>query len=276
MRSKKKKDQKNTEQRGFLASSGIILGVISATLGIILSLYNIRAARHQQGQFGSQDEKAWLENEKMKQEVMVYAPRFEVAYITISQSLFDDLKRKKLEENKNQTFFLSYPIIPNEVASEGLDILGGLAASDDDDLDRLEDRVTCLVLQNKGKRDALDVKLNVDRLSISHLLNVNETSGAQNEDYDLKFRQEAASTEVRTFDIPMSISTGSGVLIPLFASRNPRRYITQNRSWSLISNVAYLPKTITFIDPLNNQVRTLEVRKMKTPTWIDAGYEMRG
>jgi hypothetical protein len=131
-------------------------------------------------------------------------------------------------------------------------------------------------LQNKGKRDALDVKLNVDRLAISRVLNVNETSGNQSEDYDRKFRQEAASAELRSFDIPMSISTGSGVLIPLFASRNPRRYITQNRSWSLISNVAYLLKTITFIDPLDNQSKTFEVRKMKTPTWIDAGYEIRG
>lgn len=275
MAGKKKKNETDAAQKGFWASAGTILGIISAVLGIVLSVYGIRAARHQQGQFGSQDEKARLENEKIKQEVMAYAPRFEVAYISISQSLFNDLKRKKSEEDQNQTSFLSYPIIPNEVASEGLDILGGLEVSDLDP-SRLEDRVTCLVLQNKGKRDALDVKLNVDRLGISRVLNINETSGNQSEDYGRKFRQEAASAELRSFDIPMSISTGSGVLIPLFASRNPHRYVTQNRSWSLISNVAYLPKTITFIDPLDNQSKTFEVRKMKTPTWIDAGYEIRG
>lgn len=272
---KKKKNGKETDRKGFWASSAVILGVITAVLGIVLSVFNILAARHQRQQFGSQDEKAQLENEKIKQEVSAYEPRFEVAYISISSDLYRDLKEKKSEESKNQAFFLSYPIIPNEVASETLDPIADLP-TDEADGEHLEERVTCLVLQNKGKRDAVDVTLHIDRLAISRSITIQESAGNQSEDYDAKFREAATSVDTRSFAIPISIGTGAGVLIPLFASHNPSKYVTQNRTWFLVSNVAYLPKTITFTDPLDNQPKSLQVRKMKSPTWIDVGYEVRG
>jgi hypothetical protein len=271
----KKKKSNETDKKGFWASSAVILGVISAVLGIVLSVYNILAARHNRQQFGVQDEKATLENERIKQEVSAYEPRFEVAYISISSGLYNELKQKKSEESKNQAFFLSYPLIPNEVASETLDTIATLP-TDEANGDELEERVTCLVLQNKGKRDAVDVTLHIDRLAISRPITIQESSGKQGEDYDAKFRGAATSVDTRSFEIPESIGTGAGVLIPLFASRNPLKYVTQNRTWFLVSGVAYLPKTIMFIDPLDNQPKSLQVRKMKTPTWIDIGYEVRG
>jgi cell division protein FtsL len=276
MAKKGKVGKKEAEQESGWKSAATILGVISAALGIVLSVYNIRAAWHQQGQLAVPDEAKQLEIKKLRQEASASAPRFEVAYVTISQNLYQDLQNQKSEEKKNQTYFLNYPIVPDEVAGEKLDIIGQLPGADSTGGDDTEDRVTCLVLQNKGKRDALDVKLDFDRLGLNQVISIQETPGGQGDDYVGKFRQAAASVEARTFDLPMSIPTGSGVLIPLFASRNPTRYVTQRRNWFLISNTAYLPKTITFTDPLDNLPKTVEVRRMKTPTWIDPGYEVRG
>jgi hypothetical protein len=52
MKKKKKTTKEKASDKNFWTSTSVILGIVSAALGIILAVFNISTARNQQTQFG--------------------------------------------------------------------------------------------------------------------------------------------------------------------------------------------------------------------------------
>jgi len=250
------------------ASLGVKVGVVAGLLGIITSSLNIFAALRRN---------APPKNPELEKQVNESAPRIDVSYISMSSELYDLLKQRGAEAAKGQSIFLAYPAVSNEVADGNLSFSDQMLNTDESDDEATEPRIMCLVIQNKGKREALDVRLNVTRLAFNTVVDVREVAGSASEDYESKIREKAIGVDQTSFTLPVSIETGSGVLIPLYITRNPLLISANpNRGWSLISKIAYLPKNITFNDPLDQHPKSVEVRKMRTPIRLDNGVEVRG
>jgi hypothetical protein len=193
--------------------------------------------------------------------------------------LYHQLKERGANAAKNQSAFLAYPLLQNDIANTDLTYANDILSTNGTEEEDKETRVMCLVLQNKGKRDAMNVQLNVERLTLNGIVDVEEVSGGGGEDYEPKIRQKTSGSSEAAFRVPFSLETGSGVLVPLFITRHPFRASytgTRSHEWRLVSKIAYLPKSITFNDVLNQQPIRIEVRKMRDPVRLDNGVEVRG
>lgn len=265
-----KKPRDNDKDTGW-KSFAVKVGVIAGVLGIITSSINIAAALR--ARIGEPPINADLERQ-----VSESAPRLDVSYVSMSSELYSLLKERGSQGAQAQNIFLAFPVVSNEVANGDLSFSNEILNTDEVDDENTEERITCLVIQNKGKREALDVSLNVNRMNINGVVAVREIAGGASEDYEAKFLEKMIGATETSFALPVSLETGAGVLVPLFITRNPHRLTPGNRraGWSLISKIAYLPKSITFTDPLGQGAKNVAVRKMRAPIRLDNGVEIRG
>jgi hypothetical protein len=129
-----------------------------------------------------------------------------------------------------------------------------------------------LVITNRGRRDASNVAVRVDRLLLRGQVRIEE-GPAVPDDYVAKIRQEATSSAPMTIAIPMTLGPGDGVRIPLFVSDAPPNRLDV---WCVASGTALLPRSLAFDDPILGTAARSPVRRMQTPTMIAPGAYGRG
>jgi hypothetical protein len=256
----KQAKRKAAKDRALSTRAQTMIGLVAGVLGVALSAFALVAAYRT-------SRKPELEMLKLRDEIMAASPRLVVSYLSVGQDI------------NMFTQILAYPVLVNDVADEdfkpktALFELGDPEGEDDPDG---EARVTFLKIENKGKRDATDVEIVVERMTLSAKVDVSERLGQPGDDYAAKIRAGAGAPEHRTFRFPTTLGTGQSVLVPLFVTRHPYRFDDAGGSWAVISKIAYIPKTVVFTDPLDASRKEEPVRAMRDPVRLDNGIEMRG
>ncbi|BBL77514.1 hypothetical protein [Methylomagnum ishizawai] len=248
-----------------------VLGLIASILGIFLTVSTLygKSLELKDG-----DEKTKLELQKLRDSARESAPQIDIEYAELSNDLFISLSDSKKRQDRKQNLFLNYPVIPNEVVDENIAIKPvSLNPSTSPDGDG-EQRVTFLVLKNKGKRDAKDVKVTFERLALSRTVRVNEEKGKATGDYIRQIKEKAEAYSQSEISIPYPIETNQGVLIPLFVTIYP--YESQGKEWDVASKAVFLPKTLGFSDPLDGSVKSENIRQMRDPVRLESGLLERG
>ncbi len=190
----------------------------------------------------------------------------------LSHELFSSLA---VSQDRKQNQFLNYPIVPNEIIDDKVSIRPkAILLPDNSSADDGEQHVTFLILQNKGKRDAVDVKVTLDRLGLSSKVQINETAGRSSGVYISQLKAAAKDSNEDVINIPMPIEAGKGILIPLFVTRHP--YQSDDKQWDVISNIVYLPKILEISDTLNPSKQSRSIRQMKDPVRLESGVFGRG
>lgn len=237
-----------------LSSISTIVGIIAGVVGIVLTVYNLNSTHY-----------------KQKQETASAAPTFEVGYVSIQLELYKNITQRRAEATGKSSFFLTYPIMANEVADSKEVVTESLNVPDVQETEG-EIRITCLMLQHKGKREAVDVQLNVNRVTLSKIEDMYEVPGSSTESFELKLKANVAATAKKQFTLG-SIDTGEGIMIPLFVSRVS---YDKKGQWSIISKIAYLPESVSFIDSATQERKEYPIRKMHDPIMLDNGIQVRG
>jgi len=254
------------------------LGLIAGLLGAILTVFDVYGRFSGIKKSSVEQQQKILELKKLQAEVSASAPQVDVEYVDLSYELFLQLSNSQFLLNRKQNLFLNYPIFPGEIVDNKVSIRPeAIFSTHDPSEDENERHITFLILQNKGKRDAIDVKVILDRLALPSKVQINETAGRSSGSYISQLKSAAKnskdSSEV-VINIPMPIETGKGFLIPLFVTR----YATQSddKQWDVISKIVYLPKILEISDPLDHSKQSQSIRQMKDPVRLESGVFGRG
>ena len=268
------KNKSNPELKSFWNAESLStrLGIISGALGILLAGYNVYGKYSEIKNYSVDQETKALELKKIQDEVSASAPKIEEMYVDLEHELFSSLA---VSQDRKQNQFLNYPIVPNEIVDDKVSIRPkAIFLPDNSSVDESEQHVMFLVLQNKGKRDAVDVKVTLDRLALSSKVQINETAGKSSGAYISQMKAAAKDSGDHVINIPMPIEAGKGVLIPLFVTRHPSQ--SDDKQWDVISNIVYLPKTLEISDPLDYSKQSRGIRQMKDPVRLESGLFGRG
>jgi hypothetical protein len=267
-------NKSNPELKSFWNSESlsIRLGLISGLLGILLAVFNVYGKYSEIKNYPVDQEKKALELKIIKDEASASAPKIEEMYVDLTYELFSKLV---VSQDRKQNQFLNYPIVPNEIVDDKVSIRPkALFLPDDPSADEHEQQVTFLVLKNKGKRDAVDVKVILDRLALPSKVQINETAGKSSGVYISQLKAAAKDSSEHVINVPMPIEAGKGILIPLFVTRHP--FQSDDKQWDVISNIVYLPKILEISDTLNPSKQSRSIRQMKDPVRLESGVFGRG
>jgi hypothetical protein len=245
--------KKPTDKDSVWKSLQLKLGVITVILGLLTTGYNL--IKKDPPPPVNPDLKANLE----------------ISYISMINDIYatagsDSVTRKK------GAFYLDYPILTNEISDKSLQKTDQLFS--DTTINDYDLFVTCLMIQNKGKGDASNIELDLSKLNIKEPLTVTENPQSNN-DYDAQIRAKglAASQVIR---LPSSLSTGQGILIPLFVSLDKPSPVNKNRQWKIESKTIFLPNNIRYAEPADTTRKSLKIRKMLSPVRLAEGVQGRG
>ncbi|SEO56946.1 hypothetical protein SAMN05192574_109121 [Mucilaginibacter gossypiicola] len=229
------------------------LGVITVILGLLTTGYNL--LKKSPSPPVNPDLKAKLE----------------ISYISMTSDIYATAGSDSAARKKN-AFYLDYPILTNEISDNKLqktDQLFSDTAAADFDL-----FVTCLMIQNKGKGDASNIELDLSKLNIKEPLTITEDNQTQN-DYDSQIRAKSPAVK-QVIQLPSTLSTGQGILIPLFISYDKPSPTNTNRQWKIESKTIFLPDNIRFAEPADTARQSLKIRKMLSPVRLAEGVQGRG
>jgi hypothetical protein len=251
-----------------------LIGVAAAAVGLFGAIYPGGVGRLLGLSSSSPD--PGLEVFQKKAEAT--GPRLDVSYLFLDSFLAGSETNTKPSTKEAQTI-LRFPIVQNSVFQEFRE-----------DFQELGDRppasaaagcgfhgsttlsVAFLVLRNRGLRDATTIGLGVTHSNLGEHVPIHENPGG--EDYITKISSAATETpspiRVR---LPQTLGPGDGTLLPLWVSIAPR---TRYDRWCIVSDTAFLPRSLSFSDPQLHTVKTSLVRKLAAPTMIENGVVTRG
>jgi|GEM_PF-6477575 len=267
------------------------VGVISLIVGIVLSVGNIAIWRLQRDSYA-------LDNSNKRAQLQEAKPRFDVTYASMPLSFYRQLIMSRHNAEAPLSGFLRYPILVNDVQKRILvncEDIGDLsnakaewrnvAQSDSHNGSELKrvvsskrfciasSSVTCLAITQEGKRNAVRVRLDVDKIVLR---------GAEElyDDTDAVGLVHRGKCSNETLDLG-SIDTGQGVIVPLFLTEllglDRGMFLYPTDIIRMTRGTVYLPKTIRFTDPLTGEETAYSVRRMlSAPLLIESGIETRG
>ena len=206
------------------------------------------------------------------------APRLDVSYEFYATPLVDVSPRGGESPGPNEPISsLGFPIIENAVMSEFRDNVraggpGFRTTGCDDRADSVTTSVDVafLIIRNRGQRDATDIALRADRLALDERVPVNE---AGDEDYIANLRAAATTSEPDPVHVPFTLGPGEGLRVPLWASY---AFSLQYDRWCVVSQTAFLPRSLSYSDPQLRSVTTSSVRRLRDPSLIADGVVGRG
>ena len=243
-----------TKKKRWWEAVNLRVGVIAAILGLATTVYSFIKT-----EVGSKT--------PVNKDLL---PDLKVSYISMAGDIYELADADSVTRSKKR-FYLDYPILTNEISNSSrnqtADLLQDTAFSTQTSF------TTCLMIENKGKGDANDISVFLSKVSSSHVLNIDENSPTN---YDQQIRANLAIQQTHV-NLPLSLSTGQGILIPLFISYHPARYTTGNkRKWKIASRVIFLPENIRYKDATDTTQKVMKVRKMQDPIRLEEGIEVRG
>jgi hypothetical protein len=250
--------------------AGARIGVVAGAVGLLVALvglpHTIREALGQSDSSASQ-----LAAERTRAQAA--GPRLEVRYLLLTSDLMRayQLNGSKAQQSEAAgTLATAFPIVANEVMSRLDAIVNNQASCKYQDYPNVS--IAFLELSNRGSRDATNIVVEADRLTLPVRVRVQETA-AGGDDYVAKLRARASASAPVKVEIPRALGPGEGVRLPLFVSDAPAdRY----DRWCVLPGVAYLPKTVRFDDPAFATTTRSEVRRMKSPLVVARGAVERG
>jgi hypothetical protein len=195
----------------------------------------------------------------------------EISYISMINDIYA-LAGSDSAARKKDAFYLDYPILTNEISDKNLQKTDQLFT--DTTVNDYELFITCLMIQNKGKGDASNIELDMSKLNIKDPLTVTEDPQSKN-DYDNQIRAKATAVK-QVIQLPSRLSTGQGILIPLFVSYDKPSPINKNRQWKIESKTIFLPDNIRYTEPADTSRKSLKIRKMLSPVRLAEGVQGRG
>jgi len=246
---KKKAEDKDSAWK----SLQLKLGVITVILGLLTTGYNL--IKKNPPPPVNPDLKASLE----------------ISYISMIGDIYAMAGGDSAARKKN-AFYLDYPILTNEISDKGLQKTDQLFT--DTTVNDYDLFITCLMIQNKGKGDASDIELDMSKLNINQPLTVTENPQSKN-DYDSQIRAKGVAVK-QMMRLPSSLSTGRGILIPLFVSYDKPSPVNKNRQWKIESKTIFLPNNIRYTEPADTAHKSLKIRKMLSPVRLAEGVQGRG
>jgi hypothetical protein len=250
------------------------LAVVSAVLALVVAVAEL-PQKIAKAAGWSEDAAAEVELERKRAEVADARARLDVSYVFLSASLLSGMQsdRKQPKRPPAATTLLSFPVVANEVVDVS-NPAGGIGRRADRclDLDYAKVSVAFLVLRNRGKRDAGDVAVEVDRLQLERSVRIRE-SVVGGDDYVEKLRDASRDTAPGSVRLPQTLAPGDGVLVPVFVSG--ARYEGAG-DWCVVSKTALLPTTLRFTDAATEEPRTAKVRGLNNPAVLDEGVVGRG
>jgi hypothetical protein len=173
-------------------------------------------------------------------------------------------------DKSSGAFATAFPVIANDVTGRIQTIEDSQLSCKYQDFPHIS--IAFLELSNRGHRDATNIVVEADRLTLPKPVRVREapTGG---DDYVAKLRAAASASTPVKVEIPRTLGPGDGVRVPLFITDAPfERY----DRWCAIPDVAYLPRTFRVDDPAFRTTTRNAVRRMKTPLVIGRGAVERG
>lgn len=220
------------------------------------------------------DPAAKVELEDNRAEAAAAAPRLDASYAFLDQGLAgigsaEGQKSTSVLPREAGTI-LSYPPLQNEILRELDELARDHLSKDRCSLNEPVYSVAFLVVRNRGRRDATDVSVTLQRLRLRGPVRVSEGQG---DDYEAKLRAAGSSAPI-TMRIPLTLGPGEGVRVPLWLS--VARY-KRSDVWCVVSNSALLPESLSFVDgALGAGGTSTDVRRMADPVMLANGIVGRG
>lgn len=247
-----------------------IIGAVSSALGLVVLVAGLPNDVAEALGRSAPSKLEVLELQEKRVEVAAAAARLDVTYVFLRRGLVDADPPKTAAEPDLATTIRSYPIVRNEIVSE-LDRSEGVSGRGC----RLKEEyfdpsVAFLVVSNRGRREATDVAVTVDRLELGAPVRVDD---GRDEDYLAKLRAKKSGSARRVIRIPLALRPGDGVLIPLWISVSD---FDRREQWCVVSHTALAPTSLSFADPLLGSTTRSKVRRMLAPTTLADGVEARG
>jgi hypothetical protein len=196
-------------------------------------------------------------------------PDLKVSYISIAGDIYELADADSVGRSRKK-FYWDYPILSNEIANGNRNQTGEIFR--DTAFSEQTQFTTCLMIENKGKGDANNISLDLSKINSSQPLNIDESGPT---DYDQQIRANHTFQQTHV-NLPQSLSTGQGILIPLFISYHPARYTGNGKKWKIASRVIFLPEHIRYKDATDTTQKVMKVRKMQDPVRLEEGIEVRG
>lgn len=245
--------------------AGTRIGVISGAIGLLVVVvglpHTIASALGQ-----SESKTSPIELEQQRAAVAAAGPRLEVSYLFLATDLLGTDAAGSMKANEAATLN-SFPTVENEIGREDPYERQGCALGD-----TVEHSLAFLVIRNRGRRDADQIAVRIDRLRLSRPVRIRELAGG-GDNYVAKLRGVAAATSSIVVKIPTTLGSGDGVRVPLFWS--VARYGRHDR-WCVNSAKAYLPLSLEFADPIVGSTTSQAVRRMADPVVLANGAYGRG
>jgi hypothetical protein len=246
------------------------VGVVSAAIGLLTALLGLpdKIAAALWG-----DDLASPADLEARTALEAAKPRLDVRYIFLWRSPLSARQPAEGEDTARANAarnFLALPVVQTEAEGDPddspLEIPDTAAAYDN------LPYTAYLLVRNVGGRAASDVTLQADRLPLSAAVPVREAA-VGGDDYAAVLRQRADSTARIRVQVPQTLAPGDGILIPLFRSTAPGG---GGSRWWVISPIALLPDSLTFVDAVLGSPTSLPVRRMVNPMVIADGVVARG
>ena len=207
---------------------------------------------------------------ELENELRAVGPRLDVSYLFLTGDVFTPRDEQatsttKLPMSKKAVALVSYPTIDTGIVDEQDVSAEGCGLGE-----TVESSQAYLVIENHGKRDATEITVRADKLQLTAPVRVYEAGG---DEYLAKLRAGARSTEPEVIRIPLSLTSGEGVRVPLWVNYTP-----QDRSspWCVVSRTALLPTSLGFVDPDLKAEETMKVRPLKDPLKLADGIRAGG
>jgi hypothetical protein len=276
------------EKRSIWESVGAPIGVISAAVGLLIALVGLphtvaSALGRSESAVSSVDltqKRAALAAAGPRLEARYVFLRSDIALNTTDLALKSGSDSAKRKQPAAVTSVLSLPTVAPRSATE---VMGQLRAIDERGIANngrggcrlgkvANISVAFLVITNRGRRDASNVAVRLERLRLAGQVRISE-GPAHPDDYVAKLHRQATSSMPVTEQIPITLGPGVGVRLPLLVSDAPPNRFDL---WCVVSRTALLPRSLRFDDPILGTATRNEVRRMQTPTLIAPGAYARG
>lgn len=240
---------------------GVRIGVISGALGLLVALVGLPGTIAD-ALSRSDSEVTDLEVQAKRAALADAGPRLDVRYQILTQNLFS---RANSETDPADPQLASLPTVQNEITDQIYEA---------DRTCRLEKAprlsIAFLVITNRGRRDATEIAVELDRFRLRGPVLIRETAG---DDYAAKLRAATAETRVVQVGLPRTLGPGEGARVPLFVAEAPWQRFDR---WCAVPPIAYLPRSLKYVDPALRTTTRSAVRKMVDPVLLESGAIDRG
>jgi len=254
------------EKKNLWELAGRRIGVMAAAVGLLIALVGLpHTLREALGQSSSSASDLTAVRDKAQ----ATGPRLDVRYLLLTT----DVMRAYMWSDPNAakgTLLRAEPILWNDV------LPGAETVANDRRSCKYEQypntSVAFLEVSNRGLRDATNIVVDADRLTLPKPVRVREAA-AGGDDYNARLRASASSSAPTEFPISRPLGPGEAVRLPLFVSDAPAdRY----DRWCALPGAVYLPLRLRFDDPALATTTHIEVRRMQAPLLIARGAFERG